>query len=396
MTGLYGLTGGAWAIGLVTGGPIGSAFAENETTTWRWAFYINLPFMGLALIMSFFFLPSHSLAPDIPVWQRLQKIDPLGILLHVGSGVLFAIAVTFSGAVWDWGSGSAIAVWVVFGVVFISWGVQQRFCIFTTPDERAFPVHMLSRRDLIPLWVASCCATASYAITLYYTPLFFAFARGLGAIEQTVRLLPFILLFIVFVSLTGRLLPKIGYYNSIYLVGGGITLAAGAAMTSILDVDVPQSQILALEALIGIGVGMTFQHGIAISNVINKDQRDRVDSLTICNMAQMGGISLILAVAGGIFHNVGHTLLVEALGDDAGRYTDNDIREALAGVSSKIWQSESPDVLRSGIEAVAEVIGREFYIVVAFGSLCVISGLLMRRERLDFGSKLKEEETTTV
>ncbi|KAH6995687.1 major facilitator superfamily domain-containing protein [Ilyonectria sp. MPI-CAGE-AT-0026] len=396
MTGLYGLTGGAWAVGLVTGGPIGSAFAENETTTWRWAFYINLPFMGLALIMSFIFLPSHSLAPDIPVWQRLQKIDPLGILLHVGSGVLFAIAVTFSGAVWDWDSGSAIAVWVVFGVVLVSWGVQQRFCIFTTPEERAFPVHMLSRRDLIPLWVASCCATASYAITLYYTPLFFAFARGLGAIEQTVRLLPFILLFIVFVSLTGRLLPKIGHYNVIYLVGGGITLAAGAAMTSILDVDVPQSQILALEALIGIGVGMTFQHGIAISNVINKDQRDRVDSLTICNMAQMGGISLILAVAGGIFHNVGHTLLVEALGDDAGRYTDNDIREALAGVSSKIWQSESPDVLRSGIEAVAEVIGREFYIVVAFGSLCVVCGLFMRWERLDFGSKPKEEETTTV
>ncbi|KAF7546823.1 hypothetical protein G7Z17_g8169 [Cylindrodendrum hubeiense] len=344
MTSLYGMTGGVWAIGLVTGGPIGSAFAENSTTTWRWAFYINLPFISVAAILACFCLPSHSLAPDIPVWQRLLKIDPLGILLHMASGVLFAIAVTFSGSVWDWGSGASIAVWIVFGVVFIFWGIQQYFCIFTTPEERSFPVHILSRRDLIPIWIACGCATASYAIALYYTPLFFAFARAL-----------------------------IGHYNIIYIIGGGVALAAGAAMSCILDVDTPQSQVMALEALIGIGVGMTFQHGIAISNVINKNQRDRVDSLTICNMFQMGGISLILAVAGAIFHNVGHKLLVEALGDDADRYSDHDINEALAGVSSVIWESEDPKVLRGGIEAVAKVIAREFYIVVAFGSLILLT-----------------------
>ncbi|KAK7429933.1 hypothetical protein QQZ08_003555 [Neonectria magnoliae] len=396
MTGLYGITGGVWAVGLVTGGPIGSAFAENSTTTWRWAFYINLPFIGLATVLAFICLPGHSLKPDMPFSQRLMKIDPIGILLHMASGVLFALAVTFSGSVWEWESGASIATWVVFGVVFISWGVQQYFCIFTTVEERAFPVHLLSRRDLIPLWVASACASASYAVTLYYTPLFFAFARGIDALGQTVRLLPFILLFILSVSLTGRLLPKIGRYNLIYIVGGSISLSAGAAMASILDVNVPQSQLLALEALLGIGTGMTFQHGIAISNVINKNQRDRVDSLTICNMSQMAGISLILAVAGSIFQNVGYSLLVDALGDDASRYSDHDIREALAGVSSKIWESESPEVLRSGIEAVSEVVAREFYIVISFGSLCLICGLLMSWRKLDFGTKQKEKQETSV
>ncbi|KAH7150421.1 major facilitator superfamily domain-containing protein [Dactylonectria estremocensis] len=395
MPGLYGLTGASWAIGLVTGGPVGSAFAENAAATWRWAFYINLPFIGLTSVLALFCLPSHSMVSNVPVLDRLLKIDPLGIILNMAWGVLFTIAVTFSGAVWDWGSSPSIAAWVVFGVSFILWGVQQYFCIFTTAEDRAFPIHILSRRDLIPIWIASACAPASYAITLYYTPLFFAFARGLGPLEQTVRILPFIMLFIVFVSLTGRLLPKIGYYNIIYIVGGSMTLAAGAALASILDVDVSQSQILGLEALIGIGVGMNFQHGIAISNVINKNQRDRVDSLTLCNMAQMGSISLMLGVAGAIFHNVGHSLLIDALGDHADRYSDHEIREALSGVSSKIWQSEDPIVQRRGIEAVSEVISREFYILVAFSTLCIVCGLSMKWERLDFGSKPKEKATST-
>ncbi|KAH6895656.1 major facilitator superfamily domain-containing protein [Thelonectria olida] len=397
MTSLYGLVGGLWALGLVLGGPIGSAFAENEDTTWRWALYINLPFLGLAFFIGLICLPSHVLAPDIPLSQRIRKLDPVGIVLHMASGTLFAIAVTFSGAVWDWGSGPDIAAWVVFGVVLISWCVQQSFCIFTTKEDRAFPVHMLSRHDLAPLWITCLCAGASYAVTLYYTPLFFAFARGYDAMEQTVRFLPFILLFIVCVSITGRILPILGRYFVIYVAGGAITLTGSAVMANILDPDVPQSQILGLEALIGIGVGMTFQHGIAISNVINKDPRDRVDSLTLCNMSQMGGVSLILAIAGGIFHNVGHTLLVDALGEEAEKYSDKDIREALAGVSSVIWQSEDPSVLRKGIEAVAEVIAREFYIVVAFGSLCFICGFLMKWEKLEFGvvgkNKKKKGET---
>lgn len=297
---LYGIVGATWALGLVLGGPIGAAFAENPSTTWRWAFYVNIPILGAALCSALVCLPSHSLADrHEALARRLARLDPLGIALHVASGSLFAVAVTFSGGVWEWGQGADVAVWVIFGVVLISWALQQRFCVFTTERDRAFPVHMLSRLDLVPLWTTCFCAGASYAVTLYYTPLFFAFARGYDAMQQTVRFLPFILLFILCVSLTGRLLPLIGRYFAIYLVGGSLTLAGGLAMTQILAPSVPQSQVLALEALIGMGVGMTFQHGVAISNVINRRPRDRVDSLSLCNMAQMGGISLVLAAAGG-------------------------------------------------------------------------------------------------
>ncbi|OGM50811.1 efflux pump antibiotic resistance protein [Aspergillus bombycis] len=380
---LFGLLGALWAAGLVIGGPIGSALATNSSTTWRWAFYMNLPWAGLGLVMAFICMPSKYLGPDIPVWSRLTRIDPIGISMNMAAPVLFALALEFSGPVWAWGSAASIAVWVVFGVVMVGWIVQQYWCIGTTPDERAIPVHLLSRLDLLPLWIASGCAGASYAVTLYYTPLFFAFARGHSALQQTVRLLPFVLVFIAVVMLVGALLPVFGRYNIIYIIAGTVTIAGGAAMAATLSPNVPESQVLGLEALIGVGLGCSYQHGVGVSNVINKNLRDKVDSVVLFNLSQMGGITIILSVAGSIFQNVGFNLLTDAVGSNG--YSEEDLREALAGVSSAVWESGDPEVLARGVEAVANVLAREFYLVVAGGALCLVCGLAMRWEKLDYG-----------
>lgn len=380
---LFGLLSAIWAVGLVIGGPIGSAFASNSHTTWRWAFYINLPCAGLCLAVAILCLPRKYLGPDSPLVSRLMAIDPIGIAFNMAAPVLFAIALEFSGPVWDWGSGASIAAWVVFGVVLVGWIVQQYCCIGTTPEQRAVPLHLFNRADLLPLWIASGCAGASYAITLYYTPLFFAFARGHSAMEQTARLLPFVLVFIAVVVLVGGLLPVFGRYNLIYIVAGIATIAGAGAMAGTLSPSVSESQVLGLEALIGIGLGFSYQHGVGVSNVINKNPRDRVDSVTMFMVAQMGGIAIALAVAGSIYQNVGYNLLTDAIGDNG--YSENDLREALAGVSSAVWQSGNSEVLSRGIDAVATVIGREFYLVVAGGVICLVCGLVMKWERLDYG-----------
>ncbi|KAE8387433.1 major facilitator superfamily domain-containing protein [Aspergillus alliaceus] len=380
---LFGLLSALWAVGLVIGGPIGSALAENSHTTWRWAFYMNLPWVGLGLAIAILCIPSKYLGPDIPLTARLTSIDPIGIALNMAAPVLFALALEFSGPVWAWGSGASIAVWVVFGAILIAWILQQYYCIGTAPNQRAIPVHLLTRTDLLPLWIASGCAGASYAVTLYYTPLFFAFARGHTALQQTVRLLPFVLVFIAVVMVVGGLLPIFGRYNLIYILAGMVTVAAGAAMAASLTPTVSESQVLGLEALIGIGLGCSFQHGVGISNVINKDPKDRVDSAVLFNMAQFGGIAIILAVAGSIFQNVGYRLLTEAIGGEG--YSEHELREALAGVSSAVWESGDERVVAKGVAAVADVLGREFYLVVAGGAICLVCGLVMQWGKLDYG-----------
>jgi hypothetical protein len=103
------------------------------------------------------------------------------------------------------------------------------------------------------------------------------------------------------IILVGGLLPVFGRYNLVYIVAGIATVAGAGAMAGTLSPGVSESQVLGLAAFIGVGLSCSFQHGVDVSNVINKNPRDRVDSAVMFNMAQMGGIAIALAVAGSIF-----------------------------------------------------------------------------------------------
>ncbi|GJN87000.1 hypothetical protein PLIIFM63780_010582 [Purpureocillium lilacinum] len=384
----------SWAIGLAFGGPIGSAFAEHST--WRWAFYLNLPLVAVAFLLSVACAPSHVLFhPATPLKLRFKQIDPVGIMLNVAVPEVFAIAVTFSGPVWAWQATRSIAVWLAFGVLLLSWIAQQYFCIFTTSQERALPLHMLSRLDLLPIWIASACAGSVYAVTLIYTPLFLAFVRGADALRQSLLLLPFTIPFILTLLLTGILLPVVRRHKLFYIIGSAIAVAGSSAMVATLgDMTSSEARIMGLEALTGVGLGMLFQHGVGICNVINKKRHwnTRVDGVALCNLAQFGGIAITLAIAGSVFQNVGFSFLEEAIGPaDISRH---EIREALSGVSTSIRQE--PVLLARAAQAVANVISREFYISVAAGGLSFLCGLLMTSEKLVYTSPRPAEEEGRV
>ncbi|KAI8648847.1 Efflux pump antibiotic resistance protein [Fusarium sp. Ph1] len=380
---LYAVLSGLWAVGLAVGGPVGSAFSENSSLTWRWAFYINLPFLGLAFASALKWLPSERLVTDLPLCRRLARVDVLGIILQISATVLFAVAGTLSGPVWAWGSPSSAAAWSAFGVVFIVWALQQYYCVLTTAHRRVFPAHILRNRELLFLWVGSACAGATYAVALYYMPLFLAFTRGLGALEQTERVLPFILTFIATVLIVGGCLFRIGWYKLIYVIGGAATLAAGAALAMTLEPDTPEPTVMGLAALVGFGLGLHFQHGTAISNVITKGSYGRAESVAIFNMALMGGISMTLVIAGAIYENRGFSLLSSALGREG--YDEHDIREALSGVVSTAWRSSDPYAMGKGVEAASEAIALNFWLIASSGAVCLACGLWMRWEKLGDG-----------
>jgi MFS family permease len=372
---LYGIMSGLWAIGLVVGGPVGSAFVQSSATTWRWAFFINLPFLGLAIICALIFVPGRPESNNLPLRDRLADIDILGIVLQVATTVLFAIAATFSGPVWEWSSAPCIAIWTTFAVVLAAWIVQQLRRYQKRPGHQVVPITIMARRHMIPLWVASGCAGATYAIILYYMPLFYAFSKGLGALQQTVRLLPFIVPFIVTVVIIAACLPRVKHYGLIYLAGGAVTLGSAIALATTLAPNVSESKVMGLTALVGVGLGLHFQHSNAISNRIHKDLRDRIEGAALLNMSLMGGISMALIIAGAVYENRGMSLLKSALGSFD--YDEGDLREALAGVSRDTGGGdEAHSMIAYGANATCKAIALLFYIVASSGALCLACGVL--------------------
>lgn len=82
-----------WAIGNVIGPVIGGAFVEK--TTWRWIFWLNIPFCFIAAIGVPICLRLHP--RDGSVWERLKHFDWIGSVVFIGATTSLLIPLT-----WVW------------------------------------------------------------------------------------------------------------------------------------------------------------------------------------------------------------------------------------------------------------------------------------------------------
>ncbi|KAK8102674.1 hypothetical protein PG984_015820 [Apiospora sp. TS-2023a] len=376
------LIGASFAIGLLTGPIIGGAFAENEHATWRWAFYFVLPLGGIIAVACLGLYPPYKVHSNKPLSQHLKEFDYVGCVLHMGTFVLLGLACIFSGPTWDWDSGASIAVWVLFGVTLLAYVLQQSFCVFTTPENRLLPVSVLGHRAVALTAVGTFCGAVGYGATLYYTPIYFAFTRGTGALASAVRLLPFTGVFVFVMFLVGGLLPRVRYYMPFYLAGA-ILMLVGAGCQQTITTQSSEGYVMGLEALVGAGIGMLWQIGVPVSSVVLPPHQ-RIDAAAIFNMAQLGGVAVSLSIAGSIYQNVGFDLVSDAIGGLRGNYSDADVRLLLGGARSSILSAAHPEVVPRAIEAVTTTILDCFYLSVAAGALCFIAACCMKFEALDF------------
>ncbi|KAK1535852.1 hypothetical protein CPAR01_09394 [Colletotrichum paranaense] len=138
-----------------------------------WAFYINLTIGGLAVPVYLFMLPSPDPQPGATILQRLVEIGWIGAPLMLSSIVCFTMGISFGGVRYEWDSGSEIALFVVAGVLFIIFGVQQAYCIGTTKERRIFLVELIASRTGFSIAQASVpapkAAVASFLIPLAQT-----------------------------------------------------------------------------------------------------------------------------------------------------------------------------------------------------------------------------------
>ncbi|KAI1380687.1 MFS general substrate transporter [Hypoxylon crocopeplum] len=379
---VQGLIGAGFAIGLVLGPIIGGAFATNEHTTWRWAFYLVIPLCVTSLILQALFLPRYRLPTDKSVWMHLKETDWVGNLLHMATCLLFAIGCTFLGSTGTWGNGSAIATWVIFTFVLVAYMLQQSHCIGTTLENRLLSAcSLFSNRTVLLTWVCTFSAAASYGVTLYYLPIYFAFTRGLGPLPGATRLLPFIFVFVFAIILSGGLLPVVRFYKPFFLLGSAFLLIGGGLFQT-LSTGTSESAVMGFEAIIAAGLSIIWQLGVAVCSTSLPDTEDRLDLALLSNMAQLGGIAVSLSIAGMVYQSTGFQLLKDAVGDMG--FSDEDIRELLSGVDSPILQGGNPEVLQLAVAAITQAVKGCFAIQLAVGTLSFLAAWGMKWEAIDF------------
>jgi len=328
-----------------------------------------------------FWFPCYGAHRHEPILPRIKNLDWLGAVLNVATFSLFVTACTLSGSSHQWNSATVITLWVMTSVIVLLFALQQWTTFLTTKEDRIFPVWCLKSRSIVLLFVGTAGTSAILNVDIYYLPLYFQFTAGLDPMEVAVQLLPFVCLIIFATMLSGAMMARYSLYAGWYTASGIIALIGGVLLARI-DASTPTKDIYGFEVLAGFGCGLTFQAAYAIALV--KAPVEKASSvLSFINVAQLGGAAISLAMSGCIFHNVGFNIMRDAL--DGRGYSSIEIHDALAGGYSPIINDSTPEVRAIVSDAIASTLGK-VYILSAVGAAAIlVSGLLMRWERVKMG-----------
>ncbi|KAL8836062.1 MAG: hypothetical protein Q9176_006519 [Flavoplaca citrina] len=327
------LSGLVWGMGTVLGPVVGGGF---ELYNWRWAFYINLLFAAILAPIYLFLIPSFDPCPGVSVAGRLAEFDFLGSLLSIG-----AID-----------SGPIIALFVISGALFIVFAIQQVFTIFTTEDNRLFPVHLVQRKEPILLFIAGASGGAAIYLVLYYIPLYFQFTRGDSAIKAAVRLLPFVFILSAMVLSNGFFMAKFGRYTPWYIVGS-IVMMIGSVLLSKIDVNTSASAIYGYEVMVAFGAGSFVQASFSVIQTI-VTPAEMSYGITLMLVAQLSGLTLSLSVAGAVFLNLATNDLNFILTD----VPKQEIQQLVSGTSNALFSSLPDDIRYQALEIIVNALRR--------------------------------------
>lgn len=196
-----------YAAASVLGPLLGGLFTTR--LTWRWCFYINLPFGGVTILVILFVLPTIE-RPElrsIPFTQRLKRIDVIGFLIFTPAIVCLLLALQWGGSTYPWDDGRIIALLVLFGVLLILFLVFE----YWKGVDASLPLRIITKRSVAAAMWNGFCNMAAFAILIYYIPFWHQVVRDVSAVESGIRMLPFVLGVVIMANLSGVLVTKFGY-----------------------------------------------------------------------------------------------------------------------------------------------------------------------------------------
>ncbi|KAL1643528.1 hypothetical protein SLS58_004888 [Diplodia intermedia] len=366
-----GLIGAMYGISSIAGPLLGGVFTDKAT--WRWCFYINLPFGLITGIFIFFFFKSPKIVKNTASgWKaKLNEFDIYGTLVFIPAVVSLLLALQWGGSKYEWGNARIIALFVVFGVLILIFiGIQ-----FWKQESATVPPRVFSDRTVWSCAVFSAFLGAAFFIMIYYIPIWFQVIKGASAVKSGIMNLPMVL-GLVFVSLiAGVLVSVLGHYVP-FMILSSIFMSIGAGLLTTFEVDTGHPKWIGYQFIFGAGVGFGMQQTLIAVQAALPTTDIPIGTAIIMFSQTLGG-ALFVSVGQNIFTNQLIKNISAAIPEGGAQLQGfvlstgaTELRTAIARVF--------PEYLGGLLSAYNDALTETFYVSVAMSALSFLFALCVR------------------